>query len=101
MKARSLATRVALLGSVLIGFGAFAASPALAIGSPTVTTLESSQDPSPACGTVTLTATVFGAIWPDSPLGFVQFFDGGLDHWRPAAHHLGLRHVPRRACCAD
>jgi hypothetical protein len=76
MKARSLATRVALLGSVLIGFGALAASPALAIGSPTVTTLESSQNPSPACGTVNFKATVFGAVWPDSPLGVVQFFDG-------------------------
>jgi len=77
MKARNLATRVALLGSVLIAFGALAASPALAVASPTVTTLESSQNPSPACGTVTFKATVFGAIWPDSPLGGVQFFDGG------------------------
>jgi hypothetical protein len=77
MKARNLATRVAVFGSVLIGFGALAASPALAVASPTVTTLESSQNPSPACGTVTFKATVFGAVWPDSPLGGVQFFDGG------------------------
>ena len=52
------------------------ATPAAAVGSPTVTTLSSSQNPSPACGTVTFTATVYGAIWPDSPLGGVQFLDG-------------------------
>ena len=76
MKAKGWATHVAILGLVLIAFAAIAASPAFAVGSPTVTTLESSQNPSPACGTVTFTATVHGAPWPDSPLGGVQFFDG-------------------------
>ena len=61
---------------VLVGFGAIAASPAFAIGSPTITTLDSSQNPSAACGQVTFTATVFGALFPDSPIGGVQFFDG-------------------------
>lgn len=48
--------------------------PAHAVGSPTVTTLKSSLNPSPACATVTFTATVFGTLLP--PLGGVQFFDG-------------------------
>jgi large repetitive protein len=61
---------------VLVGFGAIAASPAFAIGSPTITTLDSSQNPSAACGSVTFKATVFGALFPDSPIGAVQFFDG-------------------------
>jgi hypothetical protein len=64
------------LGVVSIAFGALASSPALALGSPTVTTLTSSQNPSAGCGTVTFTATVYGAIFPDSPIGAVQFFDG-------------------------
>lgn len=55
---------------------AFNAAPAFAVGSPTVTTIGSSQNPAPACSSVTFTATVHGALWPDSPLGFVQFFDG-------------------------
>ena len=76
MKVKSWATRVAILGLVLVGFCAVAASPAFAVGSPTVTTLESSQNPSAACGSVTFTATVHGLPWPDSPLGGVQFFDG-------------------------
>jgi hypothetical protein len=75
MKARNWATRVAIFGLAMIG-GAVATSSALAIGSPTVTSLESSQNPSPACGTVTFKATVFGNVFPDSPIGAVQFFDG-------------------------
>jgi hypothetical protein len=74
MKANSWATRAAILGLVLLAFGAISASPAFAIASPTDTTLESSQNPSPACGTVTFKATVHGLLLP--PLGFVQFFDG-------------------------
>ena len=77
MKARSWATRVAILGLVLIGFGVVSSAPAFAVGSPTITSLDSSQNPSPACGAVTFTATVHGLPWPDSPLGLVQFFDGG------------------------
>jgi hypothetical protein len=76
MKTKGWATRVAILGLALIAFAAIAASPAFAVGSPTVTTLDSSQNPSAACGTVTFKATVHGAPWPDSPLGGVQFFDG-------------------------
>ncbi|MGZ4407599.1 MAG: Ig-like domain-containing protein [Gaiellaceae bacterium] len=76
MKVKSWATRVAILGLVLVGCCAVAASPAFAVGSPTVTTLESSQNPSAACGSVTFTATVHGLPWPASPLGGVQFFDG-------------------------
>jgi hypothetical protein len=72
----SWATRVAILGLALFAFAAIP-TPARAIGSPTVTTLESSQNPSPASGQVTFKATVFGALWPDSPVGGVQFFDGG------------------------
>src|SRR5664279_4707513 len=69
-------TRAAILGLTLFAFAAVPA-PARAIGSPTVTTLESSQNPSPACGLVTFKATVFGALFPDSPEGGVQFLDGG------------------------
>ena len=74
MKSRRWATRVAILGLVSIVIGALAPTPAYALGSPTVTTLESSQNPSPACGTVTFKATVHGVFPP--PLGGVQFFDG-------------------------
>jgi Bacterial Ig-like domain (group 3) len=52
------------------------AQPALAVGTPTVTTVSSPTNPSTACGSVTFTATVHGAFFPDSPEGFVQFFDG-------------------------
>ena len=76
MRGRGWAARVAILGSVVAAFGALAASPAFGAGSPTVTTLASSQNPSPACTSVRFTATVHGAFFPDSPLGFVQFFDG-------------------------
>jgi hypothetical protein len=69
-------TRAAIVGLTLFAFTAIPA-PARAIGSPTVTTLESSQNPSPACGLVTFKATVFGALFPDSPEGGVQFLDGG------------------------
>src|ERR1700690_18402 len=65
-----LAVVVPLLGVVS------SAEPALAVGSPTVTTVSSSANPSTACGSVTLTATVHGAFFPDSPEGLVQFFDG-------------------------
>ena len=77
MKARSWTTRVAILGLVLVAFGAIASAPAFALGSPTVTTLNSPQNPSAACATVTFKATVHGLLWPASPLGVVQFFDGG------------------------
>lgn len=49
-----------------------------AAGSPTATTLTSSQDPAPACSPVSFTATVFGALFPDSPEGAVTFFDNGV-----------------------
>ena len=65
-----LAVVVPLLGVVS------AAEPALAEGFPTVTTVSSSANPSTACSSVTLNATVFGAFFPDSPEGLVQFFDG-------------------------
>ena len=59
---------------------ALAARPAAvwAAGSPTATTLTSSQDPAPACSPVSFTATVFGALFPDSPEGAVTFFDNGV-----------------------
>lgn len=73
---RSWATRVAILGLMLFAFAAIPPS-ARAVGSLTHTTLESSQNPSPACGSVTFKATVFGLLFPDSPEGGVQFLDGG------------------------
>jgi large repetitive protein len=51
-------------------------TPAYAVGFPTTTTIGSSANPSAACGSVTFTATVHGALFPDSPEGLVQFFDG-------------------------
>src|SRR5579884_1787933 len=74
MQSRRWTARATILGAVVAAFAAFGASSAFAVGSPTVTTIGSSANPSPACGTVTLTATVHGVLLP--PLGFVQFFDG-------------------------
>ena len=74
MKIRSWATGVAIVGSMLITSGVISSPPASAVASPTITTLASSQNPSPACRTVTFTATVHGLFPP--PLGVVQFFDG-------------------------
>jgi hypothetical protein len=76
MKPGKWAFRTSVVASVALLGGALTALPASAVGSPTVTTLSSSQNPSPACGSVTFTATVHGALFPDSPLGGVQFFDG-------------------------
>jgi hypothetical protein len=76
MRSKRWATCVAVLILVPISLVALTPSPAQAVGSPTITTLESSQNPSPACGMVTFKATVSGALFPDSPLGGVQFFDG-------------------------
>ncbi len=66
----------AVLALVPVVSVASSAGPALAAGSPTVTTVSSSANPSTACGSVTFTATVHGALFPDSPEGLVQFFDG-------------------------
>jgi Bacterial Ig-like domain (group 3) len=77
MKARSWTTRFAIVGALLIAGGAIAATPALALGLPTSTSLKSSQNPSSACGLVTFTATVTGGLWPDSPLGLVELADNG------------------------
>lgn len=79
MKVRTRITWVRVVAVVLIGLGVLSlpAVPAHAVGSATVTTLSSSQNPSPACGNVTFTATVFGLLFPASPLGGVQFMDGG------------------------
>jgi hypothetical protein len=63
--------------------GGLTALPAAALGSPTVTTLDSSQNPSTACGSVTFTATVHGALFPDNPEGFVQFADGASNLGAP------------------
>ena len=77
MKARSWTTRVAICGALLIAGGAIAATPALALGVPTTTSLGASPNPSAACGLVTFTVTVSGAPWPDSPLGLVELADNG------------------------
>jgi hypothetical protein len=73
MKVKIWATRVALLAFALVAFSAVPA-PVLAVGTPTHTTIDSSQNPSPACTSVTFTATVHAVLL--SPLGLVQFFDG-------------------------
>ena len=75
--ARIWLATVAAAGIVVL---AVAARPAAvwAAGSPTATTLTSSQDPAPACSPVSFTATVFGAPFPDSPEGAVTFFDNGV-----------------------
>jgi hypothetical protein len=77
MKARSWTTRVAIFGALLIAGGAIAATPALALGVPTTTSLDASPNPSAACGLVTFKVTVFGGPWPDSPLGLVELADNG------------------------
>ena len=76
MKFRRLARRMSIVSVALLLVGSLSAAPAYAVGFPTVTTLDASPNPSPACGLVTITATVHGALFPDSPNGFVQFFDG-------------------------
>ena len=81
--ARRWATRVAVLSLVAIGFGALASTPALAVGSPTHTSLDSSRNPAPACSAVTFTATVHGTLL--SPVGLVQFFDGASTLGGPRA----------------
>lgn len=65
----------AIVVAATIAIAAAAAPPAAqAIGAPT--SLTSSRNPSPACGNVTFTATVFGLPFPANPEGLVQFFDG-------------------------
>lgn len=80
VRTRPWANRLAAAGVTTIVIAglmsAVSAPPAYALGSPTITTVSSSQNPSAACGNVTFTATVYGALFPDSPLGGVQFFDG-------------------------
>jgi hypothetical protein len=73
---KSMTVRLAILALGLFAFAAIPA-PAQAVSSFTVTTLASSQNPSAACGVVTFTATVFGALFPDSPEGEVTFLDDG------------------------
>ena len=67
---------MSIVSVAVLLIGSLSAAPASAVGFPTVTTLDASPNPSPACGLVTITATVHGAIFPDSPNGLVQFFDG-------------------------
>ena len=76
MNMRRWIAMVAVLTVVPVVGVVSAAEPALAEGFPTVTTVSSSANPSTACSSVTLNATVFGAFFPDSPEGLVQFFDG-------------------------
>jgi hypothetical protein len=75
MVIRILATTAVLLGVV--------ASSALAVGSPTTSSISSSKNPSNAGDNVTFSVTVKGALPP--PLGFVQFFDGASPLGGPQA----------------
>jgi hypothetical protein len=77
MKSRRWATRVAILALVPIVAGVLASPPAYAVGLPTVTTVESIPNPSPACTSVALTGVVHGGPFLASPEGLVQFADGG------------------------
>ncbi len=76
MKLKRWSVLAALTLVVPLAAAGLIAQPAAAAGFPTTTTIGSSANPSAACGSVTLTATVHGALFPDSPEGLVQFFDG-------------------------
>ncbi len=69
--------RTIVFCTVLIAAGAMAAMPASAAGFPTSTSLEGLPNPSPACGAVTIKATVSGALFPASPYGIVELLDNG------------------------
>lgn len=76
MKLKRWSALVAVTVLVPLAAAGLSVQPAAAAGFPTTTTIGSTANPAAACSSVTFTATVHGAVFPDSPEGFVQFFDG-------------------------